>query len=84
MMHACMEQTISCQAFVSYRYHGLSVWISELHAGVFKAFLLMEPTSATAEEINSHKGRKERLNSEERNKVLKEATVADIAGPACV
>lgn len=68
-MHTCMEQTISCQRLVSYRFHGLSVWLSKLHAGAFKAFLLMQPTSATVEEINSHKGRKKKLNSEERNKV---------------
>jgi len=64
-----MEQTVSCQALVSYRYHGLSVWLSELHAGAFKAFLLMQHTSSAVEEINSHKGRKKKLNSEARNKL---------------
>lgn len=63
--------TISCQALVSYRYHGLSVWLPELHAGAFKAFLLMQLTSATVEEINSHKGRKKKLNSEKGTRYRK-------------
>lgn len=63
LMHTCMEQTISCQALVSYRYHGLSVWLAKFHAGAFKAFLLMQPVSATVEEINSRRGIKKKLNS---------------------